>query len=456
MAFFDYLDFPSLEEIRSFYPQLENLSWEDIKPNYESKDFEWYEFNDVTLVEFKGIISDERFEQLENLKGIKFSYEELKDQLWTLGFTEEEYRIIMTKNLPYLKSDPTPFPDECKRYFDDWQLQICERLGNIRLTYILCMHYFNKGIPDDTYCDTSGKDGFYAKYFPDFKDGDWLYLYMFHYYVRYLYYQIFTVIDVTYHLINIYYQMKVDQGIGVEYEVVKQLKVKNEDLYTYITNIYKDDIYKKSKIFRNIFIHRHSQGTNSPSVVMEEYFRITDKAIEEFKKNYATLIINEDTLKELSALFGNEEMIILTRLKDMEFDRQGLVEFLKKLRFNQDTIDIIIEKSKKNTRKIDQKIRFLEAIKTDCVKKNNIKDSFMYLPLENGCVSKNDLKRNFFKSNELKEIIKNSQSVVTTGVGILGYVKSKEFKDNIDKLLELLSNYLKELKIKLEVTKAFQ
>ena len=69
------------------------------------------------------------------------------------------------------------------------------KVGSLNVTYALCRHYFDKGIPDDPWYISPGKDGHSIQYFPLFQDEHWMRLSWFNffsdaYYLKSLHYGI--------------------------------------------------------------------------------------------------------------------------------------------------------------------------------------------------------------------------------------------------------------------------
>ncbi|WP_431808213.1 Cthe_2314 family HEPN domain-containing protein [Lysinibacillus sphaericus] len=67
-----------------------------------------------------------------------------------------------------------------------------------------------------------------------------------------------TLIDNLYHLINIKFDLNVEEGLGFRKKITKKLTEINSSLALYLEGIYQDSRYKSVQDIRNDFTHNHS------------------------------------------------------------------------------------------------------------------------------------------------------------------------------------------------------
>lgn len=69
------------------------------------------------------------------------------------------------------------------------------KVGSIKVSYALCRHYYDKGIPDNPYYISPGKEGQSVQYFPNFESEHWMRLYWFNHFADAAYMKLFSVWD---------------------------------------------------------------------------------------------------------------------------------------------------------------------------------------------------------------------------------------------------------------------
>lgn len=130
---------------------------------------------------------------------------------------------------------------------NDWQRHMNTKLSNLKITYILFIHYFNKGIPDD-----ENENG---EHFSNFTHKDRYNKYFFDYYTENLYYYRSSAYDFIFHALNTYYDFKIEKSPGFTGKIMKKLETKNKNLYDFLDNTKKDAIHKEGTDFRDDFTH---------------------------------------------------------------------------------------------------------------------------------------------------------------------------------------------------------
>lgn len=98
------------------------------------------------------------------------------------------------------------------------------KVGSLAITYALCRHYFNKGIPDDPWYISPGKEGQSIQYFPNFKEEHWMRRYWFNYFSDTFYLKISSVWDSMIEILNHFYSLDFSNDLRLRDNVIKWLK----------------------------------------------------------------------------------------------------------------------------------------------------------------------------------------------------------------------------------------
>ncbi|APC42827.1 Cthe_2314 family HEPN domain-containing protein [Clostridium estertheticum] len=143
------------------------------------------------------------------------------------------------------------------------------KVGTLNISYALCKHYFDKGIPDNPYYISPGKHGESVEYMPLFKENDWLTRYWFNYFAEAIYLKLFAIWDSIIGFLNEYYGFDEEQRIGMRGKVLKKTKIIRQDISKYIGHISHDDIYEKANLYRNSFVHSSTPNEISGALNIE-------------------------------------------------------------------------------------------------------------------------------------------------------------------------------------------
>ena len=143
------------------------------------------------------------------------------------------------------------------------------KVGSLRITYALCRHYFDRGIPDDPWYISPGKNGESVQYFPKFKEAHWMRKYWFNYFADTFYLKVSAVWDSVIEIINEKYQYGFQQDLRLRSNVFKKLKDDNKDLLDLFNAIQSDDLYIEAQKFRNATAHGTSAGDISNTVTTQ-------------------------------------------------------------------------------------------------------------------------------------------------------------------------------------------
>jgi hypothetical protein len=120
-------------------------------------------------------------------------------------------------------------------------------------TYIILIHYYNKGIPDTEWFAKSERGG--VRFFPHFEEKHHHIIYWFSFYLESYYTRFSSLIDTIYHIINVRYYLRIEPTQGFKSKVSKALKNADVELYIYLNDIRKNDTYKAVEELRNNITH---------------------------------------------------------------------------------------------------------------------------------------------------------------------------------------------------------
>lgn len=183
---------------------------------------------------------------------------------------EDEWREL-EKSYPFEK---LKVPDDCFQYtaspqgsleaffaFPEiltWKVHLQNRLIQTGWSYVLLMFHFNKGIPDDEWFISPGKNGESIEYFPHFKEEDHLVKAQFDYYVDVFYYKLFSAWDTLGHLLNVRYEMEIENAsFG---KAVRKLETIKPALHIRLKGIMDTPDFNKMREFRHSSTHNHLVG----------------------------------------------------------------------------------------------------------------------------------------------------------------------------------------------------
>ncbi|GAJ21734.1 unnamed protein product, partial [marine sediment metagenome] len=120
-------------------------------------------------------------------------------------------------------------------------------------------YYFEKGIPDDEWFISPGKQGESVQYYPHFDKKHFLIKSEFDYYADVFYYKIFSAWDTIGHLLNILYKLKIKR-VGFKSAIAK-LKSANPNLFKSLKAIVDDPDFQKANKLRDDITHNYLPST---------------------------------------------------------------------------------------------------------------------------------------------------------------------------------------------------
>lgn len=129
------------------------------------------------------------------------------------------------------------------------------KVGTLKVSYVFCRHYFDKGIPDDNWYSFPGKNGETIQYMPDFESKDWVVRYWFSFFSEVVYFKLFSIWDSFVGFINEYYQLNQKENYKFRQNILDSLKSKRSDIAYFMEKIIEEQIYKEANNFRNKIVH---------------------------------------------------------------------------------------------------------------------------------------------------------------------------------------------------------
>ncbi|MBE6861474.1 MAG: hypothetical protein E7497_01050 [Ruminococcus sp.] len=156
------------------------------------------------------------------------------------------------------------------------------KVGSIKISYALAMHYFDKGIPDDEWFISPGKNGSSIDYMPHFNDEDYLIRYWYCFFMENLYGKVQSMCDTLYLFINEFYELGIKESTGFVSKVLNRIKTTNPALFELLNNSHKDKRYLKASNFRNNIVHGISPNEIKNEIILQ---RNTETVIKKADEN---------------------------------------------------------------------------------------------------------------------------------------------------------------------------
>lgn len=142
-------------------------------------------------------------------------------------------------------------------------LQLGHRLSDITKSLVLLHYYFDKGIPDDEWYISPGKDGVSIQYYPHFEQKDFQTKDWFDFYSDTFYQKLFSAWDILGHILNKVYRLNIKPKSIDFPNAIKNLSSANSNLGNKLDNIANTSEYQRAKELRNNSTHNylpHSVG----------------------------------------------------------------------------------------------------------------------------------------------------------------------------------------------------
>lgn len=139
-----------------------------------------------------------------------------------------------------------------------WTVHLQNRLAQTRWSHMMFMYYFDKGIPDDEWFISPGRQGQSVEYYPHFQKQDHYVKSLFDYYADVFYYKLFSAWDNLGHLLDVQYDLGTDRVTF--HKAVAGLKMIRPVLYEELLGIPDCDDFKRMQKFRNSITHNELLG----------------------------------------------------------------------------------------------------------------------------------------------------------------------------------------------------
>lgn len=129
------------------------------------------------------------------------------------------------------------------------------KVGNIEITYVLCKHYYDKGIPDDRWYTSPGSNGESVQYDPDFSTEHFMRRYWFNHFASTIYIKLFSLWDDTIELVNMYYGLDNPVDLRLRSSVIKWLKDNKQPVFALFDSVKDEPLYIEANKYRTAFVH---------------------------------------------------------------------------------------------------------------------------------------------------------------------------------------------------------
>jgi hypothetical protein len=136
------------------------------------------------------------------------------------------------------------------------------KVGSLAITYALCRHYFDKGIPDEPWYISPGKEGQTVQYFPKFQEEHWMRRFWFNYFSDTFFLKISSIWDSMIEILNHFYTLDYPNDLRLRNNVINWLKQNANDVASVFAEIQQNQLYKDAQSYRTLAAH----GTSAASV----------------------------------------------------------------------------------------------------------------------------------------------------------------------------------------------
>ncbi|MED4476192.1 Cthe_2314 family HEPN domain-containing protein [Oceanobacillus caeni] len=185
-------------------------------------------FEDITKVDLREITKESPLKNFELRKGL---FQKEDDHLLSIGFNWE---------------------------MQHWETLLENRLLSIERNFGYALFYYNKGIPDDQWYMSPGKQGQSIQYFPHFEENHYSNLYNFTYFVDVFFLQSFTVYETIGHLLFKLFDLEDNPRCQVSFNnAIYKLKKINTPLYKDLNKVKYSDDFQLGMRMRHDIAHNH-------------------------------------------------------------------------------------------------------------------------------------------------------------------------------------------------------
>jgi hypothetical protein len=152
----------------------------------------------------------------------------------------------------------------------EFTMQLAHRLDDVIKSYVMLIYYYDKGIPDKEWYASPGKDGVSIQYYPKFEEIHFFVKEWFDFYSDTFYYKIFSAWDIVGHMLNLKYDLNIEEkDIGFRSSVNK-LNNKDKNLYSKLEMVRRDPAFEKASQIRNDIAHNYLPSSAGLAVTLNE------------------------------------------------------------------------------------------------------------------------------------------------------------------------------------------
>ena len=139
-----------------------------------------------------------------------------------------------------------------------WAVHLQNRIAQTVWSHALVNYFFNKGIPDDEWFLSPGRQGQSIEYFPHFSERDHEVKMMFDYYADIFYYKLFSCWDNVGHLLNLQYDLEIKRTTF--HSALEKLQTVNNSLWLRLQPIRDSSDFQIMKELRHNVTHNELPG----------------------------------------------------------------------------------------------------------------------------------------------------------------------------------------------------
>lgn len=143
------------------------------------------------------------------------------------------------------------------------------RVFSLTNNYVLAKKYLERGIPDEPYYQTPGKNGEGISYFPLFEEEHYGNHYWYGVCTEALYFRLEGLIDSIYHILNLKFKLNIAPKSGFQRHVRNALERKEGALVIHLKNLNSNSVYRKAKEIRNDITHNFNPNALDSGIVIQ-------------------------------------------------------------------------------------------------------------------------------------------------------------------------------------------
>jgi hypothetical protein len=200
---------------------------------------------------------------------IEGSFETLSQEEWDtyLGLSLFDGMLLCPEKLDVSKDG---LPDLSKPKFAELIQEHNNKVGSLRITYALCKHYFDKGIPDNPWYASPGTEGQSVQYMPLFKTEHWMRHYWFNYFSDTYYLKLSSVWDSLIEILNYYYGLNYKIDMRLRSSVQRWLKDNVKPIQDIFDAVQTTQVYSDAQKYRTAAAHGTSPSSVSNTIQEQE------------------------------------------------------------------------------------------------------------------------------------------------------------------------------------------